>query len=149
MRILSPGVIQDLPFPESSSVNGLTDTECICTPEFQRCDAIGTEILQQPEQYSDAEILLQAGDVTQPFEITRVNLFGGRLFLDNTLVIDSAAAFGWFGPSDNYGVIGGAIATYTVTQTALTWPQGPFNYYWLDDHINVAVNVGTKSSDVE
>ncbi|OWY96940.1 hypothetical protein PHMEG_00032661 [Phytophthora megakarya] len=75
LRIYSEGpgklgtVIHDLSLPESSSVNGLIDTERICTPEFQRCDAIGTEILQQPEQYSDAEILLQASDVTQPFEM--------------------------------------------------------------------------------
>ncbi|OWZ10571.1 LOW QUALITY PROTEIN: hypothetical protein PHMEG_00016564 [Phytophthora megakarya] len=156
LRIRSPPgrVIHDLSFPDGLSVNDLTDTASICTPEFQHCDAIATEILQPQEQYPDAEILLQAGDVNAAFwnvctHSTSAYLFGGRLIRDNALIIDTAAAFGWPGSPTNHGGVGGATAYSHGNSASWYRPAEPFNYYWVDDHFNVAANVGTNCSDVE
>ncbi|OWZ02104.1 hypothetical protein PHMEG_00026392 [Phytophthora megakarya] len=127
-------VIHDLSFPERSSVNDVTDTASIRTPEYERCDAVATEIIHQQESYPDAEVLLQAGDVNAAFRNVcthseSVYLFGGRFLPDNALVIDTSAPFGWSGSPANYGVIGGAIAYLHGRSPNAYRTSGPFNYY--------------------
>ncbi|EGZ22114.1 hypothetical protein PHYSODRAFT_329971 [Phytophthora sojae] len=147
-------VIHDLSFPEGSSVNDVTDTSGLCTPQFKPCEAIAVEILDQQEQHPDAEIQLQAGDVASAFRNVcthsrRVQMFGGRLEPDNALVIDASAAFGWSGWPASYGVVAGAIAHIHGNAFNRFRDSGPFNYYWVDDHINVAAAIGTNCMEVE
>ncbi|KAE8891702.1 hypothetical protein PF003_g24438 [Phytophthora fragariae] len=152
--LTSGRVIHDLSFPEGASINDATDATSICTPVFEPCDAIAVEILRQRRHHPDVEIQLQAGDVASAFRNVCTHsqsayLFGGRLLPDNALVIDTLAAFGWSGSPASYGIIGGAIAHIHGSSINLLRPPGPFNYYWVDDHINVAADIGSNCADVE
>ncbi|KAE9098190.1 hypothetical protein PF010_g15654 [Phytophthora fragariae] len=60
-----------------------------------------------------------------------------------------AAAFGWSGSPASYGVISGGIAFVHSTSVNRYQPDGMFNYYWVDDHINVAADIGTNCADAE
>ncbi|OWY90486.1 hypothetical protein PHMEG_00041366, partial [Phytophthora megakarya] len=138
-------VIHDLSFPERSSVNDVTDTASIRTPEYERCDAVATEIIHQQESYPDAEVLLQAGDVNAAFHNVcthseSVYLFGGRLLPDNELVIDTSSAFGWC-----------QLRCYwrCYCLSAREIPKCLQNSRPVDDHINVAATVGSNCTDVE
>lgn len=104
--------------------------------------------------YPGAVVKLQAGDVASAFRNVcthsqRVFLFGGRLELDNALVIDMSAAFGWSGSPATYRVVGGAIAILHSASVNRYQPDGMFNHYWVDDHINVAADLGTNCQDAE
>ncbi|EGZ14076.1 hypothetical protein PHYSODRAFT_510373, partial [Phytophthora sojae] len=144
--------IHDLSFPVGRSINDHTDSASMCAPTFETCDAIATEILLRQHAHPSAEVKLQAGDVASAFRNTCTRsdcayLFGGRLEPDNALAIGLAAAFGWSGSPATYGIVGGAIAFIHGVSSNLFQPRGLFNYYWVDDHINVAADVGSNCAD--
>lgn len=155
--------IHDLSFPEGASINDATDTTSLCQSMFEPCDAIAREVLSQQDLNPDVTVLLQAGDVASAFRNVCIHsnstyLFGGRLESDNALVIDTSAAFGWSGSPASYGIVSGAIA-YLHGQSVTTYlhgqsvtvarDAGPFNYVWVDDHINVATDIGSNCANVE
>lgn len=78
-----------------------------------------------------------------------VYLFGGRLPPDNALVIDTSAAFGWSSSPGNFTAVGGAIAHIHGHTTNIYNPGGFYCYHWVDDHINVAGDVGTNCLDMD
>uniref|UniRef100_H3GRN9 Uncharacterized protein n=1 Tax=Phytophthora ramorum TaxID=164328 RepID=H3GRN9_PHYRM len=43
----------------------------------------------------------------------------------------------------------GAIAHIHGSSINSLRPPGPFNYYWVDDHINVAADIGSNCADIE
>ncbi|OWY92834.1 hypothetical protein PHMEG_00037997, partial [Phytophthora megakarya] len=146
--------IHDLSFPVGHSLNDYTNTSVICSPTFERCDAIAVEILRLQEAHPDTEIKQRAGDVATAFrnvciQSRRAFLFGGWLERDNALVIDTSAAFGWSGSPATYDIVGGAIAYVHGNSTTNQQPDGMFNYYSVDDHINVAADIGSNCNDAE
>ncbi|OWZ06216.1 LOW QUALITY PROTEIN: hypothetical protein PHMEG_00021560 [Phytophthora megakarya] len=139
--------IHDLSFSTSRSINDFTDTDNICTPTFDKSDIVAREILRQKAELPGVDVKLQAGDVASAFRNVCTNSehahkFGGRLEKDNALVIETAAAFGWSGSP-------GAIAYIHGSSVNRHQPSGLFNYYWVDDHINVASDIGQNCADAE
>ncbi|KAF1785399.1 hypothetical protein GQ600_23874 [Phytophthora cactorum] len=47
------------------------------------------------------------------------------------------------------GVIGGAIAHLHGNPANRYYSDGHFNYYYIDDHINIAADIGSNCSDAE
>ncbi|KAE9361732.1 hypothetical protein PF008_g762 [Phytophthora fragariae] len=60
-----------------------------------------------------------------------------------------SAAFGWTSSAGTYSVLSGVIAFIHGSTCDVDHPSGYFNYNWVDDHVNVASNVGTCCADVE
>jgi hypothetical protein len=147
-------VIHDLSYPAHSSLNDLTDRAAVCSTYYERCDAVAAEIVRQRVHHPGSDIKEQAGDVASAYRHVCIHshnayLFGGRLHCDNALVIDMSAAFGWSGSPGNYGVVGGAISFIHGHTTNELNPRGFFNYHWVDDHVNVGVDVGSNCQDIE
>jgi hypothetical protein len=147
-------VIHDLSYPAHSSLNDLTDRAAVCSTYYERCDAVAAEIVRQRVHHPGSDIKEQAGDVASAYRHVCIHshnayLFGGRLHRDNALVIDMSAAFGWSGSPGNYGAIGGAISFIHGHTTNELNPRGFFNYHWVDDHVNVGVDVGSNCQDIE
>ncbi|OWZ04325.1 LOW QUALITY PROTEIN: hypothetical protein PHMEG_00023786 [Phytophthora megakarya] len=67
-------------------------------------------------------------------------LFAGRIEIEDVVVIDFACPFGW----TEYEVIGGAVAFVHGKHGNRHSPTGFFKYHWVDDHVNVAVEVETN-----
>ncbi|GMF51929.1 unnamed protein product [Phytophthora fragariaefolia] len=141
--------IHDLSFPDGASINDATDTASLCQLMFQPCDAIAREIMCQQDLHPDTDVLLQAGDRHVGTHSRSAYLFGGRLEAANALVIDTSAAFGWSGSPASYDVGGGAIAYLHDRSVNVARGAGTFNYVWVDDHINVAADIGSNCADVE
>ncbi|OWY95526.1 hypothetical protein PHMEG_00034453 [Phytophthora megakarya] len=140
--------------PTDRSINGFTNTCHICTPMFKECDTVVREILRQKAEHPGVDVILQAGDVVSTFRNVcthseRAHLFGGRMEKDNALAIAAAAAFRWPGSPATYGVIRGAIAYIHDSSVNRHQPRDLFNYYWVDDHINVASDIGHNCADAE
>ncbi|OWZ06697.1 LOW QUALITY PROTEIN: hypothetical protein PHMEG_00021016 [Phytophthora megakarya] len=47
-----------------------------------------------------------------------------------------------------YEIIGGAISHVYGCHTNDVYPSGFFNYHWVDDHINVSVNIGASCYEI-
>ncbi|OWZ13948.1 hypothetical protein PHMEG_00012651 [Phytophthora megakarya] len=107
-------------------LSDFTNSDAICELNFEHCDAIATEIMDQHQRRPDADIKEQAGDVASAY---CVYLFGGRLDRDRALIIHMAAAFGWSGSPGNYGSVGGAIAFIHGHTTNSLNPSVFFNYH--------------------
>lgn len=60
-----------------------------------------------------------------------------------------STSFGWTGSPGEYEVVGGAISFRHGNNSNRDTPSGYFNYYWVDDHINVVADVGSNCVDVE
>ncbi|KAE9265478.1 hypothetical protein PF008_g31852 [Phytophthora fragariae] len=95
-----------------------------------------------------------AGDVASAFRNVSIHsnsvyLFAGLIEEDKALVIELAAPFGWTGSPGFYEIFGGAISHVHGSHTNAIYPAGFFNYHWVDDHINVAVDIGTSFSDMD
>ncbi|KAE9052141.1 hypothetical protein PR003_g1012 [Phytophthora rubi] len=147
-------VIHDLSCPVNRSLNDHTNRDAIYQPKYKHCDAVAAAIVQEKKRHPGAEVKEQAGDVSSAYRHVCihshcVHLFGGRLHRDNVLIIDMSAAFGWSGSPGNYGVVGGAISFIHGHTTNQLNPLGFFSYHWVDDHINVAADVGSNCSDME
>ncbi|EGZ21135.1 hypothetical protein PHYSODRAFT_329162 [Phytophthora sojae] len=115
-------VIHDLSFPEGASVNDHTDVESVPTAEYKHCTAIAREILAQKERFPGRSINILLGDVATAFR----NL--GT----------------WTGSPGFCGVIGDAIAHIHGTTSNAYYPDGFFNYHWVDDHVCIAADVGKQ-----
>ncbi|GMF38996.1 unnamed protein product [Phytophthora fragariaefolia] len=94
-----------------------------------------------------------AGGVTSavrnvPIHSRSVQHFAGRIEIENALVVELACPFGWTGSPGEYEVIGGAIALVHGSHGNRDDPTVFFNYHWVDDHSNVAADVGTNCEDM-
>ncbi|OWZ12162.1 hypothetical protein PHMEG_00014717 [Phytophthora megakarya] len=128
--------IHDLSFPTGRSINDFTGTDNICTPTFEKSDTVAREILLQKAEHPGVDVKLQAGDVACAFRNK-----------DNALVFNTAVALGWSGSPATYGVIGGTIAYIHGSSVNRHHLRGLINYNWVDDHINVASDIGHDYSD--
>ncbi|KAE9186556.1 hypothetical protein PF005_g20800 [Phytophthora fragariae] len=95
-----------------------------------------------------------AGDVASAFRNISIHsnsvyLFAGHIEEDDVIVIELAAPFGWTGSPGFYEIAGGAVAYVHGSHTTDVFPDGIFNYHWVDDHINVAADVGTACDDAD
>ncbi|KAE9068092.1 hypothetical protein PF010_g27203 [Phytophthora fragariae] len=93
-----------------------------------------------------------AGDVASAFRNISIHsnsvyLFAGHIEEDDIIVIELAAPFGWTGSPGFYEIAGGAVAYVHGSHTTDEFPDGMFNYHWVDDHINVAADAGTACDD--
>ncbi|OWZ20259.1 hypothetical protein PHMEG_0005345 [Phytophthora megakarya] len=160
--------IHDLSFPEGISVNDYTDQDAIPKTNYRHsdaCDGAGSakflRMLDPARHYStvqagvpDAEIKIMAGDVTSAFRNVSihsrsVHRFTGRIKIENALVIKLACPFGWTSSPGEYEVIRGAVAFVHGKHGNRHNPNDLFNYHWVDDHDNVAPDVGTNGQDME
>ncbi|KAG6608993.1 Secreted protein [Phytophthora cinnamomi] len=144
--------IHDLSYPEGTSINDCTDQDSIVKPEYTHCDAVATEILKSKRAHPNARVCVMAGDVASAFRNISIHsnsvyLFAGHIEEDDVIVIELAAPFGWTGSPGFYEIAGGAVAYVHGSHTTDTFPDGFFNYHWVDDHINVAADIGTSCDD--
>ncbi|POM64380.1 LOW QUALITY PROTEIN: Hypothetical protein PHPALM_20089 [Phytophthora palmivora] len=151
---ISGRTIHDLSYPEGDSINDCTDPDSAIKPEYSHCDAVATEILRAKREHPHATVEIMAGDVASAFRNIRIHsnsvyLFAGKIEEANVLVIELSAPFGWSGSPGFYEVVGGAISHIHGFIYKAANPTGFFNYHWVDDHINVAPNVGTTLSEAE
>ncbi|KAG3137607.1 hypothetical protein PI126_g17315 [Phytophthora idaei] len=78
-----------------------------------------------------------------------VSMFAGYIPGDNAIVIDMSAAFGWTGSAGTYSTLGGAVAFTHGSAGDGHHPSGFYNYHLIDDHVNVAADVGSRCDDIE
>ncbi|OWZ04713.1 hypothetical protein PHMEG_00023341 [Phytophthora megakarya] len=71
-----------------------------------------------------------------------IHAFAGPIPEENAIVIDMSPAFGWSGSANTYGVLGGTVAFIHRNHSDAINAVGIFSYHWVDDHINVAPDVG-------
>ncbi|KAE8906570.1 hypothetical protein PF003_g9169 [Phytophthora fragariae] len=146
--------IHDLSYPEGTSINDCTDQDSIIKPDYTHCDAVATEILKSKRAHPNARVCVMAGDVASAFRNISIHsnsvyLFAGHIEEDDVIVIELAAPFGWTGSPGFYEIAGGAVAYVHGSHTTDVFPDGIFNYHWVDDHINVAADVGTACDDAD
>ncbi|KAE9138759.1 hypothetical protein PF010_g838 [Phytophthora fragariae] len=55
----------------------------------------------------------------------------------------------WTGSAGTYSVLGGAVAFVHGNSVDANHPAGFFNYDWVDDHVNIEPDVGTRCADAE
>ncbi|OWY93270.1 hypothetical protein PHMEG_00037397, partial [Phytophthora megakarya] len=67
---------------------------------------------------------------------------------ENVIIIELSAPFGWTGSPGFYEIVGGTVSHVHGCHYNDANPTGFFNYHWVDDHINVAANVGTTLNDM-
>ncbi|KAG6610982.1 Secreted protein [Phytophthora cinnamomi] len=142
----------DLSYSEGTSINDCTDQDSIVKPEYTHCDAVATEILKSKRVHPNARVCVMAGDVASAFRNISIHsnsmyLFAGHIEEDGVIVIELAALFGWTRSPEFYSIAGGAVAYVHGSHTTDTFPDGIFNYHWVDDHINVAADMGTSCDD--
>ncbi|KAE9051069.1 hypothetical protein PR003_g614 [Phytophthora rubi] len=147
-------VIHDLSFPEDASINSHTDSTAITTPTYEHCSSIAREILRCKRVKPGCAVKVTAGDVAAAYHNACthsdcVYLFPGRIPEDNATVIDLCAAFRWTGSAGTYSVLGGAVAFVHGNSVDANHPAGFFNYDWVDDHVNIEPDVGTRCADAE
>ncbi|KAE9077545.1 hypothetical protein PF007_g24202 [Phytophthora fragariae] len=144
--------IHDLSYPEGTSINDCTDQDSIIKPDYTYCEAVATEILKSKRAHPNARVCVMAGDVASAFRNISIHsnsvyLFAGHIEEDDIIVIELAAPFGWTGSPGFYEIAGGAVAYVHGSHTTDEFPDGMFNYHWVDDHINVAADAGTACDD--
>ncbi|OWZ04799.1 hypothetical protein PHMEG_00023237 [Phytophthora megakarya] len=91
-----------------------------------------------------------AGDVASAFHNISIHsnsvyFFAGQIEEENVIIIELSAPFGWTGSPGFYEISPTCMVVITMMQN----PTGFFNYHWVDDHINVASNVGTTLNDMD
>ncbi|OWZ02276.1 LOW QUALITY PROTEIN: hypothetical protein PHMEG_00026192 [Phytophthora megakarya] len=126
------------------SVNDYTDQASITKPDYVHCDAVATEILRVKREHPNAEIEVMAGDVASAFR--NISIHSNSVFLPDRggkCHCDRATRSPGF-----YEIIGGAISHVHGSQYNAVNPTGFFNYHWVNDHINVAANIGTSLEDM-
>ncbi|EGZ12499.1 hypothetical protein PHYSODRAFT_517512 [Phytophthora sojae] len=151
---VSGRTIHDLSYLEGTSINDYTDQDSITKPEYTHCDAVAAEILRSKRAHPRVRVCVMAGDVASAFRNISIHsnsvyLFGGHIEEDDVIVIELAAPFGWTGSPGFYEIAGGAVAYVHGSHTTGEYPGGVFNYHWVDDHINVAADIGTSCEDVD
>ncbi|RLN72392.1 hypothetical protein BBO99_00009817, partial [Phytophthora kernoviae] len=146
--------IHDLSFPEGTSINDCTDQDSIIKPDYAHCDAVASEILRLKRENTGARICVMADDVASAFHnigihSNSVYLFAGHIEEDDFIVIELAAPFGWTESPGFYEIASGAIAHIHGSHTNGVFATGFFNYHLVDDHINVAADIGTTCDDMD
>ncbi|EEY70503.1 uncharacterized protein PITG_22794 [Phytophthora infestans T30-4] len=144
---VSGRTIHDLSYPEGTSINDCTDQDSITKPDYVHCDAVARESLKTKLTFPGVSVYVMVGDVVTAFrnisiQSNSVYLFAGVIEEENALVIKLSAPFGWTGSPGFLEIFGGAISHVHDCHTSATFPDGFFNYHWVDDHINVAPDVG-------
>ncbi|KAE9098345.1 hypothetical protein PF010_g15604 [Phytophthora fragariae] len=142
--------IHDLSYAEGTSINDCTDQDSIIKPDYTHCDAVATEILKSKRAHPNARVCVMAGDVASAFRNISIHsnsvyLFAGHIKEDDVIVIELAAPFGLTGSPGFYKIAGGAVAYVHGSHTTDVFPDGIFNYHWVDDHFNVAADVDRLS----
>ncbi|OWZ02690.1 hypothetical protein PHMEG_00025709 [Phytophthora megakarya] len=142
---VSGRTIHDLSFPEGFSINDFTDQTSIIKPDYSHCDAVAAEILRAkikgPRWFQ--------GQNYGGIHSNSVHWFAGLIEEENALVIELAAPFGWTGSPGFYEIFGGAISFIHGSHTNADNPTGFFNYHWVDDHINVAADIGPSCLEID
>ncbi|KAE9253105.1 hypothetical protein PF004_g1630 [Phytophthora fragariae] len=115
---------------------------------------IAQEILRCKREKPGDDVHMMTGDVATAYrnECTHsecVRYFCGHIPEDIAIIIDMSAAFGWTSSAGTYSVLSEVIAFIHGSTCDVDHPSGYFNYNWVDDHVNVASNVGTCCADVE
>jgi len=151
---VSGRTIHDLSFPEGVSINDCTDQQSIIKPEYNHCDAVAAEILKAKRNNPRASICVMVGDVASAFRHISIHsksvyLFAGHIEEDDVIVIELSAPFGWTGSPGFYEIARGAIAHVHGSHTNDLFPEGFFNYHWVDDHINVSADIGQSCSEAD
>ncbi|RLN49122.1 hypothetical protein BBJ28_00017153 [Nothophytophthora sp. Chile5] len=146
--------IHDLPFPEGASINDCTDQNSITKTDYAHCDGVVSEILRLKREHPEARICVIAGDVASAFRNVGIHsnivyLFAGQIEKNNVIVIELVAPLGWTGSPAFYEITSGATAHAHGSHTNGVSPAGFFNYHWVDDHINVAADIGTTCNDMD
>ena len=147
-------LIHDLSYPEGLSINDCTDQASIIRPDYLACHAVASQLVAVKASNPPERVELQAGDVASAFRhvsihSNSVHLFGGTIPEADALVLDLSAPFGWTGSLGAYELFGGAIAFIHGT-TMNEWNRdGFFSYHWVDDHVNIAVPIGTNREETE
>lgn len=96
-------MIHDLAYPDDSSVNVHTDCSDIVAREITRCRRV------------DHVVERMAGDVASAYRNACthskcVYMFAGHISVDDIIIIDISAAFGWTGSTGTYSILDGAVA---------------------------------------
>ncbi|GMF44372.1 unnamed protein product [Phytophthora fragariaefolia] len=151
---VSGRTIHDLSYPEGTSINDCTGQESITRPGYAHCDAVATETVRANHLRPGAEVNLMAGDVASALRNISIHSksvyrFAGLIEKENVLVIEQSAPFGWTRSPGFYEIVGGVISYIHGNPTNATYPDGFFNYHWVDDHINVAVDDGSSCVEID
>ncbi|KAE9087058.1 hypothetical protein PF002_g5079 [Phytophthora fragariae] len=146
--------IHDRSFPEDGSVNDCTDPANVPKASFEHCSRIAREIVRCKQENPECQIEVMAGDVASAYRNACihskcVHLFGGHISEDDAIAIDLSAALGWSGSAGIYGVLGRAVAFRHGHNTNPGHPTGFFSYQWVDDHVNVAADTGSRCADID
>lgn len=150
---VSRRIIHDLSFPEGSFVNAHTDQNSVPHAEYKHCATVAREILAQKERFPGYDIKILLGDVAAAFRNLGTHSESAHLFAwtipeGNALIIDLSACFGWTRSPGFYGVVGDAIAHVHGT-TDNAYPEGFFNYHWVDGHVCIAADIASNCEAVE
>ncbi|GMF53678.1 unnamed protein product [Phytophthora fragariaefolia] len=121
--------------------------------EDSSVSGLATETIRAKHLRPSAEVKPTAGDVASAFRNLSIHsksvyFFAGLIEEDNMLVIELSAPFGWSGSPGFYEIVGGAISYIHGNHTNAPYPDGFFNYHWVDDHIMAPWTLGphvTKS----
>ncbi|GMF33752.1 unnamed protein product [Phytophthora fragariaefolia] len=117
--LTSGRAIHDLSFPDDASINDVTDQDAIPKADYRPCDAVASEILRITREHPGTEIKAMVGDVTSAFRNVPIHSRSGRYHLSTVAMVTG------------------------ITQRFFS------NYHWVDDHINVAADVGANCEDME
>ncbi|KAG3006666.1 hypothetical protein PC121_g17738 [Phytophthora cactorum] len=121
---------------------------------FEHCSSVAREIICCRRTSPATDAKLMAGDVATayPNACTHsecVYMFAGHITEDNATVTDLTAAFGWTGSPGTYGMLGGAVVFQHRSSANASQPSEFYNYNWVDDHVNVASDEGSKCAEFD
>ncbi|OWZ16602.1 hypothetical protein PHMEG_0009586 [Phytophthora megakarya] len=151
---VSSRTIHDLSYPKGDFINDYTDPTSNLKPEYHHCDAVASEILHAKREHPEVEVEIMTGDVASAFRNISIHsnsayLVAGWIEEKNGIIIALSVPFGWTGSPGFYEIVGGAVSHVHGCHYNDANPIGFFNYYWVDDHINVAANVGRILNDLD
>ncbi|KAG3184250.1 hypothetical protein PC128_g13852 [Phytophthora cactorum] len=145
-------VTHDLSFPKDNYVNANTDPSGLPWSAFEHCSSVVREILRCKRKDQGRDVMV--GDIASAYRNACthsecVYMFAWYIPGDNAIMIDMSATFGWTGSAGTYSTLGGAVAFTHGSAGDGHHPSGFYNYHLLDDHVNVAADVGSRCDDIE
>ncbi|OWZ15058.1 LOW QUALITY PROTEIN: hypothetical protein PHMEG_00011366 [Phytophthora megakarya] len=146
---VSGRTIHDLSYPEDDSINDYTDPTSIIKPGYHHCDAVASEILRAKREHPEIEVEIMAGDVVSAFRNINIHSNSVHSFVGR---IEDEIASLLSCPRRLDGQVPWFLRNFSLVQGCHyndANPTGFFNYHWVDDHINVAANVGTTLNDMD
>ncbi|OWZ14913.1 Secreted protein [Phytophthora megakarya] len=143
---VSGRTIHDLSYPEGDFINDYTDPTGIIKPNERNPNT--------KREHPEVEVEIMAGDVASAFRNISIHsnsayLFAGRIEKKIAIIIELSAPFGWTCSPGFYEIVGGAVSHVHDCHYNDANPTELFNYHWVDDHINVASNVGRTLKDMD